>query len=108
MSQSPAAPYVLILYYSLGGAVAAMAREIAIGVQRVPGVDARLRTVPAVPTVLSIRHLLRASKRMMLCSASTAGTGEWSRGQRLPDFNQTTDNNRSACGRKPVPIQFLM
>jgi NAD(P)H dehydrogenase (quinone) len=50
MSQS-AQPYVLILYYSLGGSVAAMAREIALGVQRVPGIDARLRTVPAVSTV---------------------------------------------------------
>jgi hypothetical protein len=45
MSQS-AQPYILILYYSLGGAVAAMAREIALGVQRVPGIEARLRTLP--------------------------------------------------------------
>ena len=44
-------PYVLILYYSLGGSVAAMAREIATGVQRVQGIEARLRTVPAVSTV---------------------------------------------------------
>jgi NAD(P)H dehydrogenase (quinone) len=46
-----AQPYVLILYYSLGGSVAAMAREIATGVQRVQGIEARLRTVPAVSTV---------------------------------------------------------
>jgi NAD(P)H dehydrogenase (quinone) len=41
-------PYVLILYYSVGGSVAAMAREIAIGVGAVAGIQARLRTVPPV------------------------------------------------------------
>jgi len=41
-------PYILILYYSRGGATAAMAQHIARGVELVPGVAARLRTVPAV------------------------------------------------------------
>jgi NAD(P)H dehydrogenase (quinone) len=41
-------PYVLILYYSRGGATASMAQHIARGVELVPGVAARLRTVPAV------------------------------------------------------------
>src|SRR5690606_5858005 len=41
-------PYVLILYYSVGGSVAAMAREVATGVATVSGVEARLRTVPPV------------------------------------------------------------
>jgi NAD(P)H dehydrogenase (quinone) len=41
-------PYVLILYYSHGGAVAAMAQQIARGVQQVSGIEARLRTVPPV------------------------------------------------------------
>ena len=41
-------PYVLILYYSVGVSVAAMAREIAIGVGAVAGIQARLRTVPPV------------------------------------------------------------
>ena len=44
-------PYVLILYYSHGGAVAAMALQIARGVAQVSGVEARLRTVPAVSPV---------------------------------------------------------
>lgn len=44
-------PYVLILYYSRSGAVAAMAQQIARGVALVPGVEARLRTVPPVSTV---------------------------------------------------------
>lgn len=42
--------YVLVLYYSRHGATAALAEQIARGVQRVTGVEARLRTVPAVST----------------------------------------------------------
>ncbi len=41
-------PYVLVLYYSRGGAVAAMAEQVARGVERVSGMSARLRTVPPV------------------------------------------------------------
>lgn len=41
-------PYVLVLYYSRGGATAAMADHVARGVERVSGISARLRTVPAV------------------------------------------------------------
>ncbi len=40
--------YILVLYYSRGGATAAMAEQVARGVQRVAGVSARLRTVPPV------------------------------------------------------------
>ena len=43
-----AEPYILVLYYSRGGATAAMAEQVARGVERVQGVTARLRTVPAV------------------------------------------------------------
>ncbi|WP_226702479.1 NAD(P)H:quinone oxidoreductase [Microbulbifer elongatus] len=40
-------PYVLILYYSRGGTTAAMAAELARGVEQ-SGLSARLRTVPPV------------------------------------------------------------
>jgi NAD(P)H dehydrogenase (quinone) len=43
-----AEPYVLVLYYSAGGSVRRMADLIAEGVERVPGMQARLRTVPRV------------------------------------------------------------
>ena len=43
-----AEPYILVLYYSRHGATAAMAQQVARGVERVPGLLARLRTVPAV------------------------------------------------------------
>lgn len=39
---------ILVLYYSQGGATAEMARTIAHGVEQVDGMQARLRTVPAV------------------------------------------------------------
>ena len=42
------APFVLILYYSRGGATATMAQHVARGVERVSGITARLRTVPAI------------------------------------------------------------
>jgi NAD(P)H dehydrogenase (quinone) len=44
-------PDVLVLYYSRYGAVREMARWIAHGVERVPGMAARVRTVPKVSTV---------------------------------------------------------
>ena len=39
---------ILVLYYSRDGAVAALARQIARGVEEVAGMQARLRTVPPV------------------------------------------------------------
>ena len=41
------APYILVLYYSRHGATAEMAKQIARGVE-MAGLEARLRTVPAV------------------------------------------------------------
>ena len=43
-----AAPYILVLYYSRNGATAAMAQQVARGVEQVAGMAAVLRTVPAV------------------------------------------------------------
>ena len=41
-------PYILVLYYSRTGSVAQLAQYIARGVERVHGIEARLRTVPPV------------------------------------------------------------
>ena len=41
-------PYVLVLFYSRGGATASMAQQVARGVELCEGIGARLRTVPAV------------------------------------------------------------
>jgi NAD(P)H dehydrogenase (quinone) len=42
---------ILVLYYSRYGATEALAREVCRGVDAVPGMAARLRTVPPVSTV---------------------------------------------------------
>ena len=44
-------PEILVLYYSRGGSVARLARQLARGVEEVPGMQARLRTVPPVAAV---------------------------------------------------------
>lgn len=42
---------ILVLYYSHRGSVRALAEQIALGVHQVPGMAARVRTVPKVSTV---------------------------------------------------------
>jgi NAD(P)H dehydrogenase (quinone) len=39
---------ILVLYYSVGGSVRRMAELVASGIERVPGAQARVRTVPRV------------------------------------------------------------
>ena len=41
---------ILVLYYSVGGSVRRMAEFVASGIERVPGITARVRTVPRVST----------------------------------------------------------
>ena len=43
---------ILVLYYSRGGSVARLARQLARGVEEGPGMQARLRTVPPVAAVI--------------------------------------------------------
>ena len=47
-------PEILILYYSRGGSVARLARQVARGIGEVDGMQARLRTVPPVAPVTTI------------------------------------------------------
>ena len=42
---------ILVLYYSRYGSVAQMAQQVAHGIEQVPGMQARVRTVPAVSAV---------------------------------------------------------
>ncbi len=42
---------ILVLYYSRYGSVAKMAQLVARGIEEMPGVTARIRTVPAISTV---------------------------------------------------------
>jgi NAD(P)H dehydrogenase (quinone) len=47
---------ILVLYYSHTGAVRELANHIARGVESVPGMSARVRTVPKVATVVEKTH----------------------------------------------------
>ena len=47
---------ILVLYYSVHGSTAAMARQIARGVEESPGAEARLRTVPPVSPLSEARE----------------------------------------------------
>ena len=47
-------PDILVLYYSRGGSVAKLARHVARGIGEVPGMAARLRTVPPVATATQV------------------------------------------------------
>ncbi|GAA5178275.1 NAD(P)H:quinone oxidoreductase [Modicisalibacter zincidurans] len=45
---SDSRPYVLVLYYSRFGATRSLAEQLVAGIESQAGIDARLRTVPAV------------------------------------------------------------
>ena len=45
---------ILVLYYSHHGSVRALAERIALGIESIPGMQARLRTVPRVSTVCEV------------------------------------------------------
>lgn len=47
-------PEILVLYYSRGGSVAKLARQIARGIGEVEGMAARLRTLPPVAPVTEV------------------------------------------------------
>lgn len=52
-------PYILILYYSRSGATAQLAQYIARGVEAMPGIEARIRTVPSVsPTCEAVDNAI--------------------------------------------------
>ena len=47
-------PEILVLYYSRGGSVARLARQVARGIGEVDGMQARLRTLPPVAPVTEV------------------------------------------------------
>lgn len=61
-------PYILVLYYSRNGSTKALAEEIAQGVES-HGMEARLRTVPAVSANTEASEASIPSEGDMYCSA---------------------------------------
>jgi NAD(P)H dehydrogenase (quinone) len=62
-------PYILVLYYSVHGATAAMAQHIARGVEQA-GVEARLRTVPKVSADCEATAATIPAEGAIYCSAN--------------------------------------
>ena len=63
-----ATPYILVLYYSRSGATAEMANQVARGVAAVTGIEARVRTVPAVSPATEATEPAVPSKGAVYCS----------------------------------------
>lgn len=61
-------PYILILYYSRYGAVEKMAQQIARGIESVDGIEARIRTVPAVSPVSEATEATIPDKGAVYCT----------------------------------------
>lgn len=61
-------PYILVLYYSRYGAVAKMAQLIARGIESVDGIEARIRAVPAVSSVVEASEPEVPSEGAVYCS----------------------------------------
>ena len=67
-SHQPTMPYILVLYYSRGGTTAKMAQAIAQGIERVSGIEARLRTVPAISANCEATEASIPSEGAVYCS----------------------------------------
>lgn len=61
-------PYILVLYYSRYGATRLMAQQIARGVERVGGIEARIRTVPGVSPVTEASEPSVPAEGAVYCS----------------------------------------
>lgn len=65
--------YVLVLYYSRHGAVAALADKIAIGVQQA-GVEALVRCIPPLDSNHASRHAVVRQKELSQCDGLAFGS----------------------------------
>lgn len=62
-------PYILVLYYSRNGSTFELAKQIARGVEQVTGIEARLRTVPAVSPATEASEPEIPAHGALYCSA---------------------------------------
>lgn len=65
--------YILILYYSRHGAVAALADKIAIGVQQA-GVEARVRCIPPLDSTHACKHAVVSLQELAQCDGLAFGS----------------------------------
>jgi NAD(P)H dehydrogenase (quinone) len=66
---------ILVLYYSVGGSVQRMAELIASGIERVPGAEARVRTVPGSSSeAANARAALLRARDLEECAGLALGS----------------------------------
>ena len=61
-------PYILVLYYSRSGGTQNLALHIARGIDKVAGIDARIRTVPPVSSVVERTAAAVPDEGAVFCS----------------------------------------
>ena len=62
---------ILVLYYSRYGATQELARLIAEGIESIPGMNARLRTVPAVSAVCEASEEAVPKRELLMLNMPT-------------------------------------
>jgi NAD(P)H dehydrogenase (quinone) len=64
----PTNPFILVLYYSRQGSTREIAMQIARGVEQVAGIEAKVRTVPAVSTTIETSEALVPAEGASYCT----------------------------------------
>jgi len=88
---------ILVLYYSLHGHTAGMARQIARGVDEVKGAGTRLRTVPAVSDGLQHRN-----------PAVPAEGPPWARKEDLVECGGLVIGSPTRFGNMAAPLKYFI
>ena len=89
-------PYVLVLYYSRNGHVKMLADQIALGVESA-GMEARLRTVPAISTVCEVSESDIPDQGDMYCSQ-----------QDLADCSGLLLGSPTRFGNMAAPLKYFI
>ena len=70
-------PYILVLYYSRSGGTQNLAMHIARGVDKVAGMEARIRSVPPVSTVVERTAAAVPDEGAVFCSKGRSAQLQW-------------------------------
>jgi NAD(P)H dehydrogenase (quinone) len=89
-------PYVLVLYYSRNGHVKMLADQIALGVESA-GMEARLRTVPAISTVCEVSESDIPDQGEIYCSQ-----------QDLADCSGLLLGSPTRFGNMAAPLKYFI
>ena len=81
---------ILILYYSRQGSTAAMARQVCRGVESIQGMQAKLRTVPAITsTTQPLRQAARLTNTIIRRNMTVTDTNNSRQGRQTRSAGQS-------------------